>query len=373
MQAEQEEFGDEFALTEVLQSRRLKTTTGKPADSASHQDDQARIRKYVELAFIIHNIIVVYLYRPLQPLIHATAPAPQFDYSANPSLSGIQDESSFIPYQDSVLDDSNTSKQPFARKPLQSLTCAKSNCSANPSLTSFSVYEDTRDQSSFSVYHDSMQASTHQSSVAPAPVPYFAPLGVPLSHHDQSVSDQTFTQFGIPHPKDFEPVSTPKHMPSGATAGLWWLSNVIIAVCVSELNMDLSAIPCGEQYKGVTRPSQLTPIKEEPSGSSKFSSSSSSRFVFALSQCLIKVSGVFFPAVVLAILCQATAVLCTTPFCPTWSTGCSTGWVVYLHRLCRWSPSPYPPFLQDSKWPMDATASILCSCLSRGGSPHSTW
>lgn len=178
----------------------------------------------------------------------------------------------------------NTSS--YARKPLQSLTFPKSShhdCSANPSQASFSVYENTCDQSSFSVFHDSMQTSSsfrassvHHHEVAP-PVAS-APLRVPLSHHDHSISDQTFTQMDIAHPRDFEPVSTPKHkcMPSGVL--LLYLQSSKSDCCFAELIMDLSAIPSNDHYKGtapLVRPSQLTPIKEEPSGSSKFSSSSS--------------------------------------------------------------------------------------------------
>lgn len=48
-------------------------------------------------------------------------------------------------------------------------------------------------------YHDSVHSLV-----------YSAPVGVPLNHAELSVSEQTFTQIDIGHPKEFGPVSTPK-------------------------------------------------------------------------------------------------------------------------------------------------------------------
>ncbi len=171
------------------------------------------------LSLVLSTKYEISLDRPLQPL-SGQNPA-LCDYSANPSFSDVQDESSFIPYHDSMQENMSSSRASYARKPLQSLTFPKSShhdCSANPSQPSFSVYDSTYDQSSFSVFHDSMHASSslrtassHQHEV-PAPMPYLAPLGVPISHRDRSISDQTFTQMDIAHPRYFEPVSTPKNI-----------------------------------------------------------------------------------------------------------------------------------------------------------------
>lgn len=109
--------------------------------------------------------------------------------------------------------------QPSVRRPLQPLTLHKSSfhdvSNANPSQSSFSVYEDTCDESSFLPYHDSMQ-STSNSFKNPPPLcgsqqhldTYQAPLEVPLQC--TSEPDQTFTQFDIAHPKELGSVSTPK-------------------------------------------------------------------------------------------------------------------------------------------------------------------
>lgn len=98
---------------------------------------------------------------------------------------------------------STSFRKPCVRKPLQVLTEA---C-FDPSQASFGPIENTCDESSFIPYHDSMQTS---SSFRGPPRAYTVPLGVPIVHSEQAISEQTFTQFDIAHPNEFESVSTPK-------------------------------------------------------------------------------------------------------------------------------------------------------------------
>ena len=67
-------------------------------------------------------------------------------------------------------------------------------------------------ESSFVPYQDSMHTSSsfrNAPGVKEAP-PQVVPLQIPLQLSEQSISEQTFTQFDIGHPKEFEPISTPK-------------------------------------------------------------------------------------------------------------------------------------------------------------------
>lgn len=129
---------------------------------------------------------------------------------------GTFDESSFMPYHDSMQTSlsfrkpchaSMQARKPDGRKPLQVL-----HHSQHPQ-TSFGVCEGTFDESSFMPYHDSMQASSCEN---PGTIQdtnhreYSAPLGVPIVHYDQAICEQTFTQFDIAHPKSTDSVSTPR-------------------------------------------------------------------------------------------------------------------------------------------------------------------
>jgi len=139
------------------------------------------------------------------------------------------------------------------RRPLQdiqaSLVSAKephfnysqdSSLSFQPSQTSFSVYENsTHQESSFVPFHDSWANHSRNTSSAPLAgsqrvdtasavlqsstsnnpnfPTYHAPLGVPVKSVGLNVeergrektSEQSFTQFDIAHPGEFEPASTP--------------------------------------------------------------------------------------------------------------------------------------------------------------------
>ena len=150
--------------------------------------------------------------------------------------------------------------------------------SFNPSASqsSFSIYEDTHG-SSFIPFSDSMHTST--TSTKPScfpedsapPQSYSVPLGAPL-HSDQpfgsSITEQTFTQFDIAHPKNFEPISTPKTQHSK--------QGILQYVCISlsiktlyfvDLTFDLSVIL--DDKVPQTKSCHLSTISEEPSGSSK--------------------------------------------------------------------------------------------------------
>lgn len=115
---------------------------------------------------------------------------------------GTFDESSFLPYHDSMQASSSFRNpcKPDGRKPLQVL---------NPPQSSFGVYEGTFDESSFMPYHDSMHASTCENP-GTNHREYAAPLGVPIVHYDQAICEQTFTQFDIAHPKSTDSISTPR-------------------------------------------------------------------------------------------------------------------------------------------------------------------
>ena len=155
---------------------------------------------------------LVYYYgahsRPLQPVtLQKPSSCDYQQCAAAMAYDSSRDESSFIPYHDS----STSLIKPYDHKILQPL---KSSIGGGLSQSSFSVYEDSNNESSFMPYHDSMHAS---SSFRKPPVlqdvavpVYSAPLGVPLVHSEHSISEQTFTQFDIGHPNEFEPVSTPK-------------------------------------------------------------------------------------------------------------------------------------------------------------------
>ena len=136
-----------------------------------------------------------------------------YEFAVNPSLisSGVNESSaceSFTAFHDS-MQTSTSFRKPCVRKPLQVLTEA----SFDPSRASFGPVETTCDESSFIPYHDSMQTS---SSFQGPPRAYTVPLGVPIVHSEQALSEQTFTQFDIAHPKEFESVSTPVHHHKGS-------------------------------------------------------------------------------------------------------------------------------------------------------------
>lgn len=115
-----------------------------------------------------------------------------------------------------------------------------SSLSFQPSQTSFSVYENsTHQESSFVPFHDSWANHSRNTSSAPLAgsqrvdtasavlqsstsnnpnfPTYHAPLGVPVKSVGLNVeergrektSEQSFTQFDIAHPGEFEPASTP--------------------------------------------------------------------------------------------------------------------------------------------------------------------
>lgn len=181
------------------------------------------------------------------------------------SFQDSKDESNFTAFHDS-MQTSPSFRKLSARKPLQELPFQKSSsedCALNPSL---GVYEDTCDESSFIPYHDSMQTSISCKNPSvlqdQGPRAYSAPLGVPIVHYEPVLSEQTFTQIDIAHPKDFDCVSTPK-----------------TAYQQRDFSMNLSMIPpeiedAKPMHVQASKPGTLTPIKEEPSGSSKLTSSS---------------------------------------------------------------------------------------------------
>lgn len=104
-------------------------------------------------------------------------------------------------------------------------------------MTSFSVFEDEScaDQSSLAPFHDSWSNAPppgpgaasgqkrQQQGVGVATRVYHAPLEAPIMHggggdnreRGNLTMDQSFTQFDIRHPTNFEPVSTPMGARSG--------------------------------------------------------------------------------------------------------------------------------------------------------------
>lgn len=129
------------------------------------------------------------------------------------------DESSFLPFHDSMQASSSFrrpcnnsslagSRKAVGRKPLQELQ------RSHPPQTSFGAYEGTFDESSFMPYHDSMHASCENPHIVQdrSPRQYSVPLGAPIVHKDQltAICEQTFTQFDIAHPKNVASVSTPR-------------------------------------------------------------------------------------------------------------------------------------------------------------------
>ena len=134
------------------------------------------------------------------------------------SFEGTFDESSFLPFHDSIhktsfrkpcnMSSLAESRKAVGRKPLQEL------CPSHLPQASFGVYEGTFDESSFMPYHDSMHASCENPRIIQdgSPRQYSAPLGAPIVHCDQqaAVCEQTFTQFDIAHPKSIDSVSTPR-------------------------------------------------------------------------------------------------------------------------------------------------------------------
>jgi len=117
-----------------------------------------------------------------------------------------------------------------ARIPLQPLSRSSLiNHSANPSQTSFSVYEDTRDESSFLPYHDSMQASgcfadrcdvNSETYTAPLEAPVAQTTHSVMCQFQPSLSEQTFTQIDIGHPATELPISTPNSRQHKGTYGV---------------------------------------------------------------------------------------------------------------------------------------------------------
>lgn len=93
-------------------------------------------------------------------------------------------------------------KKSCSRKPLQELPLKK-----DFSLqASVGVDDDIYDESSFIPYHDSVQDSNLQDSIS-----FKGPFTAsPPPAMKQPVSDVTFTQIDIAHPKRFDIVSTPK-------------------------------------------------------------------------------------------------------------------------------------------------------------------
>ena len=88
------------------------------------------------------------------------------------------------------------------------------------SISSFSVFEDEScaEQSSFAPFHDSWStapsAAKNVSGRDQVGREYLAPLEAPVMKNEKRVGlnqtmEQTFTQFDIKHPSNFEPVSTP--------------------------------------------------------------------------------------------------------------------------------------------------------------------
>ena len=129
----------------------------------------------------------------------------------------------------------------------QSLACQPS----QGSMSSFSVFEDSREQSSFVPFHDSWASSSkdtgpgaRQTSTGQQPkeqigavqreVVYRATLGVPLEGEGSgsghvTTMDQSFTQIGICHPKLAPSISTPVSQ----KIGVWSYLHTHISTLVS--------------------------------------------------------------------------------------------------------------------------------------------
>lgn len=127
----QQEFDNEFAMTEMLQSH--KPSTGSCASKPGNH------RRYGSTFTLQLDYVGYLVYRPLQPLTRQYPPLAE-----QSSFNMTQDESSFVPYHDSMQE----SVASYARKPLQSLTLPQ-----------------PRDESSSILYHDSVQQENVISSV----------------------------------------------------------------------------------------------------------------------------------------------------------------------------------------------------------------
>jgi hypothetical protein len=141
--------------------------------------------------------------KPLQELHHShqVSQPPQSSFGV---FEDTCNESSFLPFHDS-MQSSASFKKAVDRKPLQEL-----HHSHQMSQHSFGVYQNTCNESSFLPFHDSMQTSSCSTTMPDNPRHYSAPLGAPIVHYDQALSEQTFTQFDIAHPKSTDSVSTPR-------------------------------------------------------------------------------------------------------------------------------------------------------------------